>query len=168
LTQIAGQVAIAIDNAFAYRRITELSDQLKQENLYLEDEIRSELNFEDIIGNSAALRQVLRQVEAVAPTNSTVLIQGERSCCEAWNKAPNATVSDAKTRHLPSAEILVHENVTVVDRCQPFGTLPIYKHLRKHLRIDFAIFYAKVSAGECLYVRHADCSHVRQPTDMER
>jgi formate hydrogenlyase transcriptional activator len=77
LTQIAGQVAIAIDNVFAYRRITELSDQLKQENLYLEDEIRSELNFEDIIGNSAALRQVLRQVEAVAPTNSTVLIQGE-------------------------------------------------------------------------------------------
>jgi formate hydrogenlyase transcriptional activator len=77
LAQIAGQVAIAIDNAFAYRRITELSDQLKQENLYLEDEIRSELNFEDIIGNSTALRQVLRQVEAVAPTNSTVLIQGE-------------------------------------------------------------------------------------------
>lgn len=77
LSQIAGQVAIAIDNAFAYRRITELSDQLKQENLYLEDEIRSELNFEEIIGNSAALSQVLRQVEAVAPTNSTVLIQGE-------------------------------------------------------------------------------------------
>src|ERR1700722_19593721 len=77
LTQIAGQVAIAIDNAFAYRRITELSDQLKQENLYLEDEIRSELNFEEIVGKSTALRQVLRQVEAVAPTNSTVLIQGE-------------------------------------------------------------------------------------------
>jgi len=77
LSQIAGQVAIAIDNAFAYRRITELSDQLKQENLYLEDEIRSELNFEEIIGNSAVLRQVLRQVEAVAPTNSTVLVQGE-------------------------------------------------------------------------------------------
>jgi formate hydrogenlyase transcriptional activator len=77
LTQIAGQVAIAIDNAFAYRRITELSDKLTQEKLYLEDEIRSELNFEEIIGNSAVLRQVLRQVEAVAPTNSTVLIQGE-------------------------------------------------------------------------------------------
>jgi formate hydrogenlyase transcriptional activator len=77
LSQIAGQVAIAIDNAFAYRRISELSDQLKQEKLYLEDEIRSELNFEEIIGNSAALSQVLRQVEAVAPTNSTVLIQGE-------------------------------------------------------------------------------------------
>ena len=77
LSQIAGQVAIAIDNAFAYRRITELSDQLNQEKLYLEDEIRSELNFEEIIGNSAALSRVLRQVEAVAPTNSTVLIQGE-------------------------------------------------------------------------------------------
>ena len=77
LSQIAGQVAIAIDNAFAYRRITELSDQLRQENLYLEDEIRSELNFEEIIGNSAVLRQVLRQVEAVAPTNSTVLVDGE-------------------------------------------------------------------------------------------
>ncbi|WP_353062429.1 sigma 54-interacting transcriptional regulator [Tunturibacter psychrotolerans] len=77
LSQIAGQVAIAIDNAFAYRRITELSDKLTQEKLYLEDEIRSELNFEEIIGNSAVLRQVLRQVEAVAPTNSTVLIEGE-------------------------------------------------------------------------------------------
>src|SRR6202023_492677 len=77
LSQIAGQVAIAIDNAFAYRRITELSDQLHQEKLYLEDEIRSELNFEEIIGNSAVLRRVLDQVEAVAPTNSTVLIQGE-------------------------------------------------------------------------------------------
>ena len=77
LSQIAGQVAIAIDNAIAYRRITELSDKLTQEKLYLEDEIRNELNFEEIIGNSAVLRQVLRQVEAVAPTNSTVLIQGE-------------------------------------------------------------------------------------------
>jgi formate hydrogenlyase transcriptional activator len=77
LSQIAGQVAIAIDNAFAYRRITELSDKLTQQKLYLEDEIRSELNFEEIIGNSAVLRQVLRQVEAVAPTNSTVLIEGQ-------------------------------------------------------------------------------------------
>ena len=77
LSQIAGQLAVAIDNAFAYQRITELSDKLTQEKLYLEDEIRSELNFEEIIGNSAVLRQVLRQVEAVAPTNSTVLIQGE-------------------------------------------------------------------------------------------
>src|SRR5205814_84907 len=77
LSQIAGQVSIAIDNALAYQQITELRDKLTQEKLYLEDEIRSELNFEEIIGNSPVLRQVLRQVEAVAPTNSTVLIQGE-------------------------------------------------------------------------------------------
>jgi formate hydrogenlyase transcriptional activator len=77
LLQIAGQVAIAIDNALSYRKISELSDKLAQEKLYLEDEIRSELNFEEIIGNSAMLRRVLRQVEAVAPTDSTVLIYGE-------------------------------------------------------------------------------------------
>jgi formate hydrogenlyase transcriptional activator len=77
LLQIAGQVAIAIDNALAYRKISELSNKLAQEKLYLEDEIRSELYFEEIVGNSAVLRRVLRQVEAVAPTESTVLIYGE-------------------------------------------------------------------------------------------
>jgi formate hydrogenlyase transcriptional activator len=77
LSQIAGQIAIAIDNALAYRQITELKDQLTQEKLYLEGELRSEMNFEEIIGNSAALRKVLHQVEAVAPTGSTVLIYGE-------------------------------------------------------------------------------------------
>jgi formate hydrogenlyase transcriptional activator len=77
LSQIAGQIAIAIDNALAYRQISELKDQLTQEKLYLEGELRSEMNFEEIIGNSAALRKVLRQVEAVAPTGSTVLIYGD-------------------------------------------------------------------------------------------
>lgn len=77
LSQIAGQVAIAIDNAFAYRQISELKDRLTEEKLYLEDEIRSEMNFDEIIGNSAVLRKVLSQVQAVAPTSSTVLIQGE-------------------------------------------------------------------------------------------
>jgi formate hydrogenlyase transcriptional activator len=77
LSQIAGQVAIAIDNALAYRQITELKDKLTQEKLYFEDELRSEMNFQEIIGNSTVLRRVLRQVEAVAPTGSTVLIQGE-------------------------------------------------------------------------------------------
>jgi formate hydrogenlyase transcriptional activator len=77
LLQIAGQVAIAIDNALAYRKISELSEKLAQEKLYLEDEIGSELNFEEIVGKSTVLRRVLRQVEAVAPTDSTVLIYGE-------------------------------------------------------------------------------------------
>jgi formate hydrogenlyase transcriptional activator len=77
LIQIAGQIAIAIDNAFAYQKISELTQKLAQEKLYLEDEIRDELNFEEIVGNSSALRRVLQKVEAVAPTDSTVLIQGE-------------------------------------------------------------------------------------------
>ena len=75
--QIAGQVATALDNALAYREIAELRDKLAQEKLYLEDEIRTELNFAEIVGRSTALRRVLKQVETVAPTDSTVLIQGE-------------------------------------------------------------------------------------------
>src|SRR5712692_5958642 len=57
--------------------ITELKDKLAKEKLYLEDEIRTESNFEEIIGESAALRRILKQVETVAPTDSAVLIQGE-------------------------------------------------------------------------------------------
>ena len=77
LGQVANQVAIAVENTIAFRQIAELRDQLAQEKLYLEDEIRSELKFEEIIGNSNALRRVLAQVETVAPTDSTVLIYGE-------------------------------------------------------------------------------------------
>jgi formate hydrogenlyase transcriptional activator len=77
LTQFARQVAIAVDNAIAYGQISALKDQLAQEKLYLEDEIRSELNFEEIVGKSEALRRVLKLIETVAPTDSTVLIYGE-------------------------------------------------------------------------------------------
>jgi formate hydrogenlyase transcriptional activator len=77
LMQVANQVAIAVENALAYSKIAELKEKLTQEKLYLEDEIRTELNFEEIIGKSAVLRRVLRQVATVAPTDSTVLIFGE-------------------------------------------------------------------------------------------
>jgi formate hydrogenlyase transcriptional activator len=77
LTQFARQVAIAVDNAVAYGQISDLKDQLAQEKLYLENEIRSELNFEEIVGKSEALRRVLTLVETVAPTDSTVLIYGD-------------------------------------------------------------------------------------------
>ena len=63
LAQVAGQVAIAVENALAYGQIAALKDQLAQEKLYLEDEIRSEMYFEDIVGTSAALHRVLHQVE---------------------------------------------------------------------------------------------------------
>jgi formate hydrogenlyase transcriptional activator len=77
LSQIANQVAIAVENARAFGQIRELKDQLAREKLYLEDEIRTEMNFAQIIGNSASLRRVLKNVETVAPTDSTVLIYGE-------------------------------------------------------------------------------------------
>ncbi|GJL65558.1 MAG: ATPase AAA [Nitrospirales bacterium] len=77
LLQVAGQVAISLDNALAYEKIRELKEKLEQENVYLRDEIRTEHNFEDIIGESAELKNVLQQLEIVAPTDSTVLIQGE-------------------------------------------------------------------------------------------
>jgi formate hydrogenlyase transcriptional activator len=77
LTQIANQVAIAVENSLAFGQIRELRDQLSKEKLYLEDEIRTEMNFAQIIGNSGSLRRVLKRVETVAPTDSTVLIYGE-------------------------------------------------------------------------------------------
>lgn len=77
LNQIAGQIALAVDNALAYQEIAALKDKVTEEKLYLEEEIRSEQRFDDIIGDSPALARVLAQVEVVAPTDSTVLILGE-------------------------------------------------------------------------------------------
>jgi len=77
LNQIAAQLAIALDNARAYREIQALKDRLAEEKLYLEDEIRSELNFEEIVGESPELKRVLAQARTVAPSGSTVLILGE-------------------------------------------------------------------------------------------
>ncbi len=77
LAQIASQVAVAVNNAMTFRRMAELRDRLRQEKQYLEAEINLEHSYEDIVGDSAGLRQVLQQIETVAPTDATVLIQGE-------------------------------------------------------------------------------------------
>jgi formate hydrogenlyase transcriptional activator len=77
LEQIANQIALAVENALAYREIQDLKDQLSKEKIYLEDEIRTEMNFTEIMGKSPSLRRVLKLVERVAPTDSTVLIHGE-------------------------------------------------------------------------------------------
>ena len=77
LNQVGKQVAIAVENALAFREIDSLKNQLKEEKLYLEEEIRTEYNFEEIIGNSPILKRVLQDVETVAATDSTVLIFGE-------------------------------------------------------------------------------------------
>jgi formate hydrogenlyase transcriptional activator len=77
VSHIADQVAIAVENALQFRELEELKNKLAEEKLYLEEEIRSEHNFAEIIGRSRALRHVLRDVETVAPTDSAVLIRGE-------------------------------------------------------------------------------------------
>src|SRR5258708_24379175 len=77
LGQVANQIAIAVENCLEYGQITEAKERLAEQKLYLEDEIRLEHNFEEIIGNSSRLRAVLENVQIVAPADSTVLIQGE-------------------------------------------------------------------------------------------
>jgi formate hydrogenlyase transcriptional activator len=77
LGQIARQIAIAVENALAYGEIAELKEKLAQEKLYLEDEIRGEMDFEGIVGGSSGLRNVLHLVETVAASDSTVLLLGE-------------------------------------------------------------------------------------------
>jgi formate hydrogenlyase transcriptional activator len=77
LCQIANQVALAVENALAFREIETLKNKLASEKLYLEDEIRTQHNFEELIGESQTFRRILKQIETVAPTDSTVLICGE-------------------------------------------------------------------------------------------
>src|SRR5262249_32527492 len=77
LSQVAQQIAIAVENALAHRQIVEFNDELPKEMLYREDEIRTDHNYEEIVGDSSALRRALKQLEIVGPTDSTVLIQGE-------------------------------------------------------------------------------------------
>jgi formate hydrogenlyase transcriptional activator len=77
LQQVAGQIALAVENALAFKEIDALKNKLAEEKLYLEEEIRSEFNFEEIVGESAVLKRALGQVELAAPAGTTVLLLGE-------------------------------------------------------------------------------------------
>ena len=77
LQEVANQVALAIANMKSYEEIAALKARLEKENVYLQEEIRTEHNFEEIVGNSPALLDLLRRVNQVAPTDSSVLIYGE-------------------------------------------------------------------------------------------
>jgi formate hydrogenlyase transcriptional activator len=77
LQQVSAQIAIAVENALAFKQIDALKDTLAKEKLYLEEEIRSEFNFEEIVGDSPALKRTLAQVEVVAAAGTAVLITGE-------------------------------------------------------------------------------------------
>jgi formate hydrogenlyase transcriptional activator len=77
LQLVANQVAVAVENALAFEEIEALKDKLAKENAYLEEEARTEHNFGEVVGESAALLRVLKAVETVAPTGATALIRGE-------------------------------------------------------------------------------------------
>ena len=77
LQEVANQVALAVQNMQSYQEIDSLKARLEKENVYLREELRTEHNFEEIVGNSPALLKALHAVEQVAPTDSTVLIYGE-------------------------------------------------------------------------------------------
>jgi len=77
LTQAANQIAIGVENALNYQQVEAARERLTEERNYLNEEIRTDHDFEAIIGQSAALKRILKQAELVAPTVSTVLIQGE-------------------------------------------------------------------------------------------
>jgi formate hydrogenlyase transcriptional activator len=77
LNEASGQVAIAIENCLAFSEISELKEKLAQEKLYLEEEIRFDMGFDQIVGTSPELKRVLQLVETVAPSDSTVLLLGE-------------------------------------------------------------------------------------------
>jgi formate hydrogenlyase transcriptional activator len=77
LSEVAKQIALAVANSIAYQEIATLKDKLTKEKVYLQEEIQTAYNFEEIIGDSRALKQVLKEVQTVAATDSTVLILGE-------------------------------------------------------------------------------------------
>jgi formate hydrogenlyase transcriptional activator len=77
LEQVASQIAITVANALEYKEINETKERLAEQTLYLEEEIRVEHNFEEVVGNSSKLKEVLEGIEIVAPTDSTVLVLGE-------------------------------------------------------------------------------------------
>jgi formate hydrogenlyase transcriptional activator len=77
LQHVANQIAIGVENALAYGQVVEQANKLTEEKLYLQDEIRTEYNFEEIVGESPALKRILQQIGTVAPTDSTILILGE-------------------------------------------------------------------------------------------
>jgi formate hydrogenlyase transcriptional activator len=76
-SQIARQIAIALENSLAYRELAEMRDKVATEKLYLEDEIRFDQNIGDMVGESPVFQALIRTVRVVAPTDATVLILGE-------------------------------------------------------------------------------------------
>ena len=98
--QVAAQVAIAVENALAFKQIDALKDKLAEEKLYLEEEIRNAFNFEEIVGESPAMKRVLAQVELVAPAGTTVLIPGRDGNRQGSDRASGPQPEPAARAHV--------------------------------------------------------------------
>ena len=77
LNELSNVLATALDNASAYTQIAQLKAQLEEENVYLRDEIKTEHDFSNLVGEGRAMLEVRKAIEQVATTDSTVLILGE-------------------------------------------------------------------------------------------
>ncbi len=77
LEEVAKQIALAVENMRAFEEIARLRAKLEEENRYLQEEIKSDHNFEEIVGQSRAIKDLFKAIEAVAPVGATVLITGE-------------------------------------------------------------------------------------------
>jgi formate hydrogenlyase transcriptional activator len=76
LTGVAAQISIAVENALTHHELEALKNTLRAERQYLDEEVQTACDF-DLIGNSEAFLRILRHIEIAAPTDSTILIQGE-------------------------------------------------------------------------------------------
>ena len=101
--QVAQQIAIGVRNALEHRKLSESAARVSEQKSYLEDEIRAEQDFEDIVGYSPALRHVLQQVETVAPTDSTVLIRARP--VPARNSSPAPFTTAVRGANGPSSRL---------------------------------------------------------------
>lgn len=98
LSEVSKQIALAVANSMAYQEIATLKDKLTKEKVYLEEEIQTEYNFEEIVGDSRSLKQVLKEVQTVAATDSTVLILGDTGTGKELIARALHNLSDRKER----------------------------------------------------------------------
>jgi len=77
LSLVTKQIALAVDNARSHEEIEKLKNQFEMDNVSLRQEIKTDLNFDEIIGANKSLKDVLSNVNKVANTDATVLIRGE-------------------------------------------------------------------------------------------
>ncbi len=121
MEHVGRHITVAVENALAFEKISELRKRIEDEKVYLEEEIRSEYRFDEILGTSPALRHVLQQIETAAPTDSTVLIQGETGtgkelvarAIHQWSRRKHATFVKLNCSAIPAglieSELMGHE-----------------------------------------------------------